>query len=153
MRYAKIITLVIFVCWANFSIAAIGEPPDGFRTVKWGSAPPNALKKYMGPTSDGTSLYVLAQGKKHQMFFDIPVIDENYAYTNRKFYSGSVYINGQPNLGKMKAALSKEYGQPSFVNEKLKIWAWEWRSRKIKIKLSYQEKFTQTTVTFSNDGI
>jgi len=153
MRYAKTITFVVFACWVNFSIAAVGEPPDGFRNVKWGSAPSNGLKKLTGPTSDGTSLYVLAPGNKHLPFFDIPVIDEDYAYTKRKFYSGSVYIDGQPNLEKMKTALSKLYGQPSFVNEKLKIWAWEWRSRKVKITLSHQVKFARTTVTFSNNGI
>lgn len=153
MRYAKIITLVIFSCWANFSLAESSEPPDGFRTAKWGSAPSSGLKRLTGPTSDGTSLYGLAPGKKHQPFFDTPVTDEDYAYTKRKFYSGSVYIDGQLNLEKLKTALSKVYGQPSFVNEKMKIWAWEWRSRKVKITLSHQEKFARTTVTFSNNGI
>jgi hypothetical protein len=138
----------------SFSVAAApGDPPKGFRTVKWGAAPTAGLKKFAGPTDDGTSLYILAKGKKSQPLFDIPVAEEDYSYTKGKFYAGNAYLDSQPNLERMKAALSKAYGPPTFVNEKLNIWAWEWPRSKIKVSLSYQAKFARTTVTFLNNSI
>jgi len=154
MRITKTITIAFLLSLLSVSVsAARAEPPNGFRNTKWGAPPAGGLKKLMGPTSDGTSMYVPSPGKKLQPFFDIPVAEEAYSYTRGKFYSGSVWLDGQANLAKMKAALSKEYGPPSFVNEQSYLWKWKWPSKKIEVHLYYQSKFSRTTVTYLNNGI
>lgn len=154
MRIAKTIAVAFLVSLLGVSVSvAAAEPPKGFRNTKWGVPPAGGLKKLMGPTSDGTSMYVPSPGKKPQPLFDIPVTEEAYSYTRGKFFSGSVWLDGQANLEKMKAALSKEYGPPSFANEQSYLWKWKWPSKKIEVHLYYQSKFSRTTVTYLNNGI
>jgi hypothetical protein len=154
MWIAKTITVAFLVSIFCVSVSsATPEPPKGFRTLKWGAAPSGGLKKLMGPTSDGTSMYTPAPGKKLPPFFDIPVAEEGYSFTRGRFFSGSVWLDGQPNLEKMKTALSKEYGPPTFANEQSYIWKWKWPSKKIEVQLYYQSKFSRTTVTYLNNGI
>lgn len=152
MRFVSVIAFVLFVCFTSFAVfAAAGEPPKGFRTATWGSAPMGGLKKITGPTSDGTSLYVSAKGKTVQPFFEVPAAEEAYSYSNGKFFSGSVWLDGQENLERMKIALSKAYGSPTFSNEKLSIWKWKWPDSQIEVHLLYQAKFSRTTVTVLNN--
>lgn len=154
MRVAKTITVAFLVSLLGVSVSvAAAEPPKGFRNAKWGASPAAGLKKMMGPTSDGTSMYAPAPGKKPQALFDIPVAEEAYLYTRGKFYSGSVWLDGQNNLEKMKATLSREFGPPSFANEQLYLWKWKWPNKKIEVHLYYQSKFSRTTVTYLNNGI
>ncbi len=129
------------------------EPPDGFHAMKWGAPPGKGLKKKMGPTDDGLSMYVLPDGTKPQPLFDVPVAEEAFSYTGNKFYSGNAWLDGRTNFEKMKAALVKVYGQPSVVNEQLHLWTWKWPSSKIEVNLGYQDNFSRTTVTFVNNGI
>lgn len=154
MQIAKASIAVFLISFLSVSVsAAMPEPPSGFRTTKWGARPAAGMKRIMGPTSDGTSMYGLASGKARQSLFDVPVAEEAYSYTNGKFYSGSAWIDGQANLGKMKAALSKAYGQASFANEQKYIWKWKWPAKQIEVHLYYETKFSRTTVTFVNNGI
>ena len=154
MRIAKTIAVAFLVSLLGVSVSvAAAEPPKGFRNTKGGAPPAGGLKKLMGPTSDGTSMYVPSPGKKPKPLFDIPVTEEAYSYTRGKFFSGSVWLDGQANLEKMKAALSKEYGPPSFANEQSYLWKWKWPSKKIEVHLYYQSKFSRTTVTYLNNGI
>jgi len=154
MQIAKTITVAFLISFLSVSVsAATPEPPSGFRTTKWGAPPAGGLKKLMGPTSDGTSMYVPSSGKKPQPLFDIPVAEEAYSYTMGKFFSGSAWLDGQANLEKMKVALSKVYGPPSFANEQSYLWKWKWPAKKTEVHLYYQSKFSRTTVTFLNNGI
>jgi hypothetical protein len=133
--------------------AFAAEPPTGFRDFKWGAAPRNGLKKIMGPTDDGLTMYGLSPSKKSGPLFDIPVAEEDYSFVHGKFYQGDAYLDGEENLFKMKSALIKAFGNPSFANEQLRIWRWKWPSRAIEISLHYQAKFARTTVTFANSSI
>ena len=136
-----------------FPIAAgPAEPPKGFRSIKWGSSPSGGLKKMGGPT-DGVTMYVPASSKSLPPLFELPVAEEAYSFSEGKFYSGSAWLDGQENFHKMKAALTKAYGQPSFVNERLNLWKWKWPGSQIEVHLSHQTKFSRTTVTFVNNGI
>jgi hypothetical protein len=154
MQIAKAIIAVFLISFLSVSVSAgMPEPPSGFRTTKWGARPAAGMKKLVGPTSDGTSLYVLASKTSSQPLFDIPVAGETYSYTNGKLYGGSAWIDGQANLGKIKAALSKAYGQPSFANEQKYLWKWRWPAEQIEVHLYYETKFSRTTVTFVNNGI
>jgi hypothetical protein len=129
------------------------EPPDGFRNLRWGSPPSASLKKFSGPTREGITMYVPVSGKTPFPIFDVPVVEELYSFQNGRFFSGSAWFDGQGNFEKVKAALLKTYGQPTFANEKMNLWKWKWQGSKIEVHLSYQFKFSRTTVTFFNDAI
>ena len=133
--------------------AATGEPPTGFRNFKWGAPVRTGLKRIMEPTDEGLTMYVSASAKKPEPLFDIPVTEEDYSFVHGKFYQGDAFIDGEPNLLKMKNALVLAYGNPIFTNESLKVWRWKWPKRSIEIQLYYQAKFSRTTVTFSNSAI
>lgn len=91
---------------------------------------------------------------KPDPLFNISVAEEHYFFVHRKFYDGDAYIDGgEANLQRMKGALVQAFGNPSFTNENLKIWKWKWPKKSIEIHLSYEAKFAQATVTFSNSAI
>jgi|SRR5712671_6323241 len=146
-------SIVIFLLFVTVAIAAIGEPPTGFRNFKWGAPPRNGLKRIMEPTDEGLTMYTLPGTKKPEPLFDIPVAEEDYAFVHGKFYEGDAYLDGEPNLLKMKNVLIQAFGNPSFTNENLKIWKWKWPKKSIEIQLYYQAKFSRTAVTFSNSAI
>jgi len=98
-------------------------------------------------------MYTLPGTKKPEPLFDIPVAEEDYAFVHGKFYEGDAYLDGEPNLLKMKNVLIQAFGNPSFTNENLKIWKWKWPKKSIEIQLYYQAKFSRTAVTFSNSAI
>jgi hypothetical protein len=130
----------------------LGSPPSGFRNFKWGASPRSSLKKYSGPTDEGLTMYVPIL-KKSEPLFGIPVVEEDYFFAHGRFYQGDVFLDGEPNLQKMKATLVQAFGDPTFTNDNLKIWKWNWPKKSIEIQLHYQDKFARTTVTFSNSAI
>jgi len=153
MRLNSAIVLVLGFLLAIPAISSAAEPPNGFRILKWGSSPDAGLKKYSGPTSDGITMYVPASGQALAPLFEVPIAEEAYSFSKGKFYSGSAWADGQGNFEKLKSALTKTYGQPTFTSEKLNLWKWKWPSKKIEVHLSYQTKFSRTTVTFVNNAI
>jgi hypothetical protein len=132
--------------------AGLGEAPTGFRNFKWGNPPRGAIKKFSGPTDEGLTVYI-PLSKKPEPLFDIPVAEEEYSFVHGRFYQSDAYFDGEPNLYKMKAALIRAFGNPSFTNESLKIWKWKWPNKQIEIQLYFQAKFARSTVTFSNSAI
>jgi len=129
------------------------EPPKGFRSMVWGSAPSKTLKKVGETTSDGTSLYTTKPGVKPSSFMDLPVAEEAYSFTHRKLYSASAWLDGRSNFDQMKSALIKAYGAPAFTNERQDLFKWKWTGTKIEVRLSYQSKFARSEVTYLNNGI
>ena len=152
MKKRLLFVFVIFLFSVTFVVAATGEPPTGFRNFKWGAPPRSGLKKMMGPTDEGLTMYI-PLAKKPEPLFDIPVAEEDYSFVHGRFYQGEAYFDGEQNLQRMKAALVKAFGNPSFTNESLKIWKWKWPNKSIEIQLTFQAKFARTTVTFSNSAI
>jgi len=146
-------SIVIFLFFSAVAVAATGEPPTGFRNFKWGAPPRSGLKKFMGPTDEGVTMYIPQSSNKPGPLFDIPVAEEDYSFVHGKFYQGDAYFDGEANLYKMKGALMNSFGNPSFANEDHKIWRWKWPKRSIEITLYYQAKFARSTVTFSNSAI
>ena len=146
-------SIVIFLFFVAVAVAATGEPPIGYRSFKWGAPPRNGLKKIMGPTDEGLTMYVPLSSKTPGPLFDIHVAEEDYSFVHGKFYQGDAYLEGEPNLQRMKNALVQAFGNPSFTNENLKIWKWKWPKRSIEIQLYYEAKFSRTTVTFSNSAV
>jgi len=98
------------------------------------------------------SLYILSS-KKSEPLFDIPVREENYSFIHGKFYAANAYLDGEPNLQKMKATLISKFGNPTFANESRKIYKWKWPTDQIEIMLWYETKFARTTVMFMNSAI
>ncbi len=91
--------------------------------------------------------------KKLEPLFNIPVAEEDYSFVHGKFFQGDAYLDGEPNLLKMRNALVQAFGNPSFANENLKIWKWKWPKKSIEIDLHYQAKFSRSTVTYANSAI
>jgi len=145
--------IILGLLFVSSGVSQAAEPPDGFRNLKWGSSPNTSLKKFSGPTSESLALYVPASGKTLPSLFDVPVAEEAYSFSKGKFNSGSAWFDGQGNFEKVKAALFKVYGQPSFTNEKINLWKWKWPGKQIEVHLSHQAKFSRTTVTIVNNAI
>jgi hypothetical protein len=148
-RALSIAVVVLLLIVASASSAA--DAPKSFRGIKWSSSPGGGLIILSGPT-DGVTIYA-PTSKKLPPFFDLPVTEEAYMYSRGRFYSGSVWLDGQDLFEKMKAELTKAYGQPSFKSEQMYLWKWKWSRTKIEVHLSYQPKYSRTSVTFVNNGI
>jgi hypothetical protein len=142
------------VCLLLFAVIAKADgPPSGYRTFKWGAAPGATLKKMMGPTDEGISMYVPLKGKSVGPLFDLPVAEEDYSFSHGKFFQGEAYLDGADMLQKMKTILIEKFGKPTFVNENLKVWKWKWPVGSIEVDLTYQASFSRTTVRFANNAI
>ena len=153
MRLKSIVALILTFLLVAPVISSAAEPPDGLRNLMWGSSPSASLKKVSGPTSDGITMYLPASEKAPSSLFEAPVAEEGYSFVHGKFYSGSVWFDGRGNFEKVKAVLLKTYGHPSFANEKMNLWKWRWQGKQIEVHLSYQSRFSRTTVTFVNHAI
>jgi hypothetical protein len=153
MRFKSTVVILLALLLVAPGVSSATEPPNGYRALKWGSSPSADLKKYSGPTLDGITMYVPSSGKTPSTMFEAPVAEEAYSFSHGRLYSGSAWFDGLGVFKKVKAALVKTYGQPSFTNEGINLWKWKWQGTKIEVHLSYQPKFSRTTVTFVNDAI
>ena len=154
MRLKKVTSLAAFLCLLIFSVSVLAaDPPSGFRNGKWGSVPAASLKKYSGPTTDGTSIYVPQEENKSAPFLGVPVNKELYMFSNGKLYGGSVFLEGRENFDAMKVALIKLYGQPAFANDRTEIYKWKWPNTQIEVHFYYNKNFAQATVTYLNHAI
>lgn len=95
-------------------------------------------------------MYVPPDGTKLEPLFDIPVAEEAFMFSHGRFYSGSVWLDGSDNFEKMRAELTRRFGEPSFIAPRISLWKWKWQDGPIEASLSYQERFARTTVTFEN---
>ena len=91
-------------------------------------------------------MYILSS-KKSEPLFDIPVREEDYAFVHGKFYQGNAYLDGEPNLQNVKVTLISKFGNPTFVNERLKLYQWKWPKDQIETRLY------GTTIMFANSAI
>lgn len=153
MTITRIAYVSLLAAFLAPGLATASDPPKGFRSFTWGSSPNSSLKKLSGPTSDGTTLYVPTAGKKPAALFGLPIAEEAYSFTRGKFYSGSAWLDGRENFDKMKAALIRAYGPPSFSNDRLDLFKWKWPRAQIEVHLYYQAKFSRTTVTYLNNAL
>jgi hypothetical protein len=134
------------------ALSATGEPPQGFRDKQWGSTSTSGLKKVIGPSSDGTSTYTLLNGKSPLPLLQIPINEEGYGYIKGKFYSGDAFFDGKDNFNKVKAALTKAYGNPDFTNG-VSQWQWKWPNKSVEVRLSFQAKHQRGTISYQHKGI
>jgi hypothetical protein len=73
------------------------------------------------------------------------------------FFSGSATLVGNENFEKMRAVVTKAYGQPTFVNERLAICKWEWPGPGGRIMITLQlttvENNYRVSAVFVNERI
>lgn len=153
MKYLQCIIFILMGFIFSSLSQASGKIPKEFRGMKWGATTISNLKKLSGPTSDGVVTYIPSNQKPLSPFLNVTVSEEAYFFSHGKFYSGSLWFEGKDNLEKLKTNLVGEFGKPSFENEKMNIWKWKWPSSKVEISLSYQVKFSKSTVSFTNNAI
>lgn len=130
----------------------MAEPPCGFRSYQWGSAPSESMKKVHGPTNEGLTMYAPAADTIPALL-GIPVAEESYSFSQDKLYCAIAWLDGTENFEKMRVALPREYGPPSFCNEDLYLWRWKWATSQVEVHLFFEKKFSRTTVTFLNNAI
>jgi hypothetical protein len=137
------------------------DPPDDFRGIKWGSALPTvrnlretvmkgctAIVEQKNVTDapacshlhvDTDDMELFTQRQNIPLIFNVPVSEQLLMWSERKFWSGEVFIHNykDADLAKLRAALIARYGQPTFSNENLHITKWSWPDKKIEISLSF----------------
>lgn len=89
----------------------------------------------------------IPSSKKPEPLFDFPVREELYSFVHGKFYSGDAFLDGEPDLQKVKATLISKFGNPTFVNERLKLYQWKWPKDQIEVRLY------DRSIMFSNSAI
>lgn len=72
-------------------------------------------------------------------------------FSGNRFCGGNAWMDGKDNFDKMKAELTRRFGEPSFSNPRLLLWKWKWQEGPIVVSLNYQEQFARTTVSFYNE--
>jgi hypothetical protein len=157
-------------------------PPDSFRGIKWGSALPS-IQKLRGTALKGCTAVVeqknftdtppcshmhidtddielFTQRQNVPPIFDVPVSEQLLEWSERKFWSGEVFIYNykESDLAKLRAMLTDQYGKPTFNNEQLRLTKWSWPNKKIEIRFSFDpvskpsigsDKPPQTSISLS----
>lgn len=136
-------------------------PPEAFRSIKWGSPLPSKeklqksvlkgcasiveQKRFTASAScshmhiDRDSMDLYAQRVNVPPIFGVPVSEQLLTWSGRKFWSGTIYIHGfkEADLAKLRAALTAEYGPPTFSDDKVHLSRWTWADKKIDISLHF----------------
>lgn len=149
----KMLFLMLFlICVLPLlSLAEQNPAPKGFRNFAWGTPPTKNLKKAVGPV-DGVTMYVPKDANKLVPLHNISVVEEAYSFSHGKFYQGEAWIDGQENFDKIKAALTKQYGQPTSSSSGQSLYKWKWPNSKIEVHLYYQAKFSRASVRYVNNN-
>jgi hypothetical protein len=92
---------------------------------------------------------VLASSRPAPLF-GVAVAEEGYFFSNGRLYSAMAWLDGEENFIRIKAALTKAFGRPTFANEQGRLWKWKWSGSPIEVHLYFRGR---TTVTFVNHGI
>lgn len=127
-----------------------GNPPQGFRSLKWGDAPGGNLQFVSSTSSDALSLY---KPTSFEAELGVPVVDELYHFIAGQMYQVSVWFEGEESLHQVREQLATQYGPPNFANENLHLWKWKWLDVQIEIHLYFDRKFLRTALHFINNSV
>jgi hypothetical protein len=150
---AFVFATAFFIVASSIQAAAADCPPVGFRNLKWGEPPTGNLRQVGETTSEGLATYGLSEGKRPEKLFGVPVREEAYLFDKNRLFSGSAYLDGKESFEQMKAEMIRRFGEPAFANARIWLWKWKWKDSPVEISLNYQERFTKTTVTFTDKSI
>jgi hypothetical protein len=142
--------------------------PQGFRSLHWGALPANELAVDPSTITGDLSVYRPAPGRKPRPLFGVAVAEEAYSFYKGQFFSGSAWMDGDENLARIKAALTKRYGEPakqisgydrhSTTSEPQRsaykdMWVWAWPDSTAQVRLSFHAIHRRATVTYINEAI
>jgi hypothetical protein len=158
------------------------NPPDSFRGVRWGSALPSvrtlretvfkscgAIVEQKNITDsrpcihkhfDTDDVDMFFQRQNVPPIFDVSVSEQLLTWSKRKFQLGEVFISNykESDLAKIRAALTDQYGQPTFDDKQQHLTRWIWPDKKLGIWLHFDpvakpsigsDKAPQTSVSLS----
>jgi len=150
MRISSAVVVAIVFQFLSPMAASAADAPNGFRDLAWGASPGKQLNKEPAPYAEDIALYRPRPGKPLPPLLKVPVAEEVYSFSKGRFFSASAFLDGKENFGKIKAALTETYGQPSATDERKNLRIWKWPGSPVEIRLSYNEKYSRATVTYVN---
>lgn len=142
--------------------------PQGFGTISWGASPGSELQNQSTAITGDISVYRLATNTRPRPLFGVPVAEEAYTFYKDRFFSGSAWLDGDENFKRIKAALTKRYGEPakqvagydrrSTTNEPQRsaykdMWVWQWPDSTAQVRLSFHAIHRRATVTYINEAV
>lgn len=142
--------------------------PRGFGKHSWGASPGSELQHQPAAITSDISVYRQAPNTRPRLLLGIPVAEEAYTFYKDRFFSGSAWLDGDENFARIKAALTKRYGEPakqisgydrhSTTNEPQRsaykdMWVWQWPDSTAQVRLSFHAIHRRATVTYINEAI
>lgn len=122
------------------------SPPTGFRSMAWGDVPSPGMRQVASSASDGANSYA---PETVEPFLGLPVIEEILLFSQGRFCSGTIWIDGQGHFETLEATFSEMYGPPTFRNPEINLLKWTWPrpGREIELYCGPREE-DRTSVTY-----
>jgi hypothetical protein len=129
----------------------IASPPTGFRSMVWGEVPSPRMRKLANLASDECELYA---PEAVASFLGLPVVEETLLFSQGRFCSGTIWVDGPNHFETLEATLSKMYGPPTFKNPEINLMKWTWRKFDREIELYCEPRVAaRTSVTYRDRTI
>lgn len=147
--------IVVFAAIALPCIAPVmafeptSRPPTGAHGLRWGAAVPKGWKQVSTTTKDGLSTF--SNPEPAPSWEGIEVRGEALQFEHGKLYSGLLFFSGEPTLERLRTALVRIYGKPTFVNAAMPLYKWHWPTAKTTIILSFSKARAEGMLTTSRD--
>lgn len=106
MKKMIVVTMagLILACTTAF---AFQNEPEGFRGLKWGDPPTEAMRHSV--SVEGNEVYVLP-GDKMQLG-NVYLSNVFYTFWEGQFFTGALYFNGEDNFELMKTLCEQKFGE------------------------------------------
>ncbi len=160
--------LLIAGCATTGEMDADPGAPQGFGELSWGESPGNELQNQTVAITGDLSVCRPASSTRQRQLLGVPVAEEAYTFYKGQFYSGSAWLDGDENFNRIKAALTRRYGEPakqvagydrrSTTSEPQRsaykdMWVWQWPDSAAEVRLSFHAIHRRATVTYINEAI
>jgi len=86
-------------------------------------------------------------------YFELPVAEEGYLFEDGRMFGGELFIDGAGNFLKLKDALIRQFGNPDFANESIRLFKWKWQKPEVEIQIFFNDKFRRATVHIERSGV
>lgn len=146
---------LVFAALANPSLVPVmaleptAAPPSGVRGLRWGSSVPKGWKQVSTTTRDGISTF--SNPNPAAPWEGIEIRSEALQFEYGKLYSGLLFFTGESTLERLRTALVRLYGKPTFSNPAMPLYKWHWPRAKITIMLSFTKTRAEGMLTTSRD--
>src|SRR5215475_501700 len=109
MRLEGILVGAFTIASYSIVLAADGPSPPDFRGFKWGTTPTKSMQKVGGPHGPERLSVWKNPSKILKPYFDLPVVEEGFLFQDGRMYGGELFVDGNENFSKLKAALIKQF--------------------------------------------